>query len=226
MGTSRRALLHVFAVLALAAGAAAGTRPACAQPAAASEEPKPPAGSLAPKVEPKLKPAKAKPVVAKPAAKSESNAPPKTAAEYGRRFLFNKTVRHYSPQHGTQVEYHSADGRAFLWYPGNPMILRGQWRVEEVPNVPKLWEVPPGSGNIVERTLFQPCYRYGANTYNPVTRNHGDKWECSGFFTGFGEARGGDLFGLARGGAVPFVLGKQRHSYDELLAARKAASRP
>ena len=33
MGTSRRALLHVFAVLALAAGAAAGTRPACAQPA-------------------------------------------------------------------------------------------------------------------------------------------------------------------------------------------------
>ena len=41
-------------VLALAAGAAAGMRAGSAQPAAASDAPKPPAGSLAPHVEPKM----------------------------------------------------------------------------------------------------------------------------------------------------------------------------
>jgi len=41
-------------VLALAAGAAAGMRAGSAQPAAASDAPKPPAGSLAPDVEPKM----------------------------------------------------------------------------------------------------------------------------------------------------------------------------
>jgi hypothetical protein len=223
--------IHKYAALAaVGVGLALGPRGASAQPEkpAGSEKQAPPpqasspapAASPAPKPKPAARPAKPRPAAAKPA----NAGPPKTAAEWGRRFRANKTVLHYSPQHGTQIEYHTADGRAFLWYPGNPIILPGQWRVEEVPNVPKLWEEPPGSGNIVERTLFQPCYRYGPNTYNPVTRNTGDKWECSGFFTGFGEARDGDLFRLARGGPVPFPLMKRRYTYDELLAAVKAAA--
>jgi len=223
IGIERRAF-RAFAALVFTAGAATGTRPASAQPAAAPQEPKPPAaspapaGSPAPKPKPAAKPVKPKPAAAKPA----SREPPKTAAEWGRRFIVNKTLRHYSPQHGTQVEYHTADGRAFLWYPGNAIIVAGEWRVEEMPNAPKLWEMPPGSGNIVERTLFWPCYRYGPNTYNPVTRQHGDKWQCVGLLTGIGEARDGDLFRLARGGPVPFVLMKRRYTYDELLEAHKA----
>ncbi|HEX8662456.1 MAG TPA: hypothetical protein VF744_00330 [Beijerinckiaceae bacterium] len=217
----RRAPLRAFAVFVLAAGAVAGTGPASAQPAAAPDAPKPPAASPASKPKPAVKPAKAKAAAAKPA----SSERPKTAAEWGRRFLANRTYRSYSPQHGTQIEYHAADGRAFLWYPGNAVILPGRWRAEEVPNAPKLWEEPPGSGNIVERTLFRPCYRYGPDTYNPVTRHHGDTWECAGLFQGLGEARDGDLFRLARGGPVPFVLAKQRYAYDELLAARPPSRR-
>ena len=229
MSGSDRALARGLAlpVFCLVAYAALGLAPVSAQPSAAPQQQDTPAASSGAKQEPKPRPTRR---VAKPrsaAAKAADAGPAKTAAEWGRRFLANKTLRHYSPQHGTQVEYHTADGRAFLWYPGNPIILAGRWRVEEIPNAPKLWETPPGSGNIVERTLFQPCYRYGPNTYNPVTRNYGDNWECSApsLLTGIEEKREGDLFRLARGGPVPFVLAKRKYSYDELLAAAKAAGR-
>ncbi len=44
-----------------------------------------------------------------------------------KRFLGNTTSRSFSYQHGTQVEYLGADGRAFLWYPGNDKLVPGTW---------------------------------------------------------------------------------------------------
>ena len=79
----------------------------------------------------------------------------------------------FDPGHGTQVEYLAADGGAHLWYPGNSVILHGQWKKQ-------------GTGY---------CFKYGPNTYNPVTHVYGDKWECepNGVYTsGLVEQAKGD----------------------------------
>lgn len=150
--------------------------------------------------------------------------PPKTAEQYARQVMANKTFRSYSPQHGTQLEYNAPDGRTYLWYPGNAVVLEGRWRVEPDPHAPKLLETPPGSGNIVEGPpRFRRCYQYGSNTYNPVTGRRGGEWECQGVFSqGLGQPRGGDVFGLARRKTVPMVTTKQRYTYEELLAALRS----
>ncbi|MBV9078895.1 MAG: hypothetical protein JO048_15645 [Methylobacteriaceae bacterium] len=151
-------------------------------------------------------------------AASVAGAPQPDARAFASR-VGGKTYLSFSPQHGTQVEYLSSDGRAYLWYPGNQQVLAGQWRAEPDPFAPKFLESPIGSGNIYEAPpRFRLCYRYGPATYNPVTGSSGDKWECQGLFQGLGEARPGDFFGLVRARAAPLVLSKQRYSFEELRA--------
>jgi hypothetical protein len=57
--------------------------------------------------------------------------------------------------HGTQVEYLSPGGSAWLWYPGNSVILPGKWK----------------------RSGENICFAYTANSYNPVTGHKGGDWE-------------------------------------------------
>ena len=135
--------------------------------------------------------------------------------------IAGKTYRSYSPQHGTQVEYLSPAGKAYLWYPGNRVVLAGDWRVEPDPHAPRFLEIPPGSGHVEEAPpRFQRCYRYGANTYNPVTGSSGATWECQGVFSaGLGEPMAGDVFGLATRSAPPFVMDKRAYRYGDLKAA-------
>jgi hypothetical protein len=64
-------------------------------------------------------------------------------------------------QHGTQVEYHAPNGKTYLWYPGNSKIVVGDW------------EIRPSQHKSPEL-----CYRYGTDTYNPVTRTDGGNWRC------------------------------------------------
>lgn len=66
-----------------------------------------------------------------------------------------KTLLFYEPSHGNQLEYLDPNGRCYLWYPGNPIVLRGLWKADE--------------GSIY--------FRYGINTYNPVTGVVGGTWE-------------------------------------------------
>ncbi|MEP1613403.1 MAG: hypothetical protein ABJL72_15950 [Roseobacter sp.] len=101
------------------------------------------------------------------------------------------------PQHGTQVEYHASDGAAYLWYPGNHRIVVGEWKIEaEQGSKPK------------------KCYRYGTNTYNPVTKRRGGKWNCSNPIGGHDDFLRGNVFGL-KPGPVPFVTPKHREFYPE-----------
>lgn len=115
----------------------------------------------------------------------------------------------YSEAHGTQVEYTAKDGRAYLWYPGNKSILRGSWRIQTTPE---------GFGRM--------CFKYGRNTFNPVTNQGGGVWSCtlaSSFLSVEREYRPGDPLGLAQQAAVPFVLPSQGYvGFDRLLRADAA----
>ena len=102
----------------------------------------------------------------------------------------NATVVSRSPsiifkQHGTQVEYHAPNGKAYLWYPGNSQIVVSDWEIR-----PSQHKNP------------QLCYRYGTNTYNPVTDTRGGKWECGDIRYSDMDILRGNPFGL-RPGDVP-----------------------
>lgn len=101
--------------------------------------------------------------------------------------------------HGTQVEYLAANGGAHLWYPGNSVILHGQWKKQGA----------------------SYCFKYGPNTYNPVTHVYGDKWECepnSVYTSGLVEQARGDPLHLARRSAAPFPLPHNRVTLEQLAS--------
>ena len=105
---------------------------------------------------------------------------PRAAFEY-----CGKTLHFYEDSHGNQVEYLDPAGRSYLWYPGNRVVLVGQWRCDE------------------SRIYF----RYGYNSYNPVTGVIGGRWEpCTTalWSESIVEAVPGDILGLER--RLPFVL--------------------
>ena len=110
--------------------------------------------------------------------------------------------------HGTQVSYARSDGAVFLWYPGNSVVLQGEWETR--------------SGSV--------CFRYGTNTYNPATRRPGGSWSCmlaSQLDRATVELAYGDMFGLAKRVAVPFVLPGVKTTFAELQEfARLLAAEP
>ena len=121
--------------------------------------------------------------------------------------LVDKTQLFFGPGHGTQVEYLARGGTSYLWYPGNRVILRGDWKTE---------------GNRI-------CFRYGPNTYNPVTGQRGATWECQSlsdhrrFMT---ESRSGDVLGLAGRTKPPFTLDSRQVTLDALITAVQTGRQP
>ncbi len=109
-----------------------------------------------------------------------------------------KTKIFYERSHGIQVEYYSSSGGAYLWYPGNRGVVKGRWR----------------------RRGKQICFQYGANTYNPVTKKRGGRWECMPVAYHQKILKGsckGDVFNLATG-RIPYVLRKRRFGLVKLTA--------
>lgn len=107
------------------------------------------------------------------------------------------TVMSFDAGHGTQVGYRGPDGRYFLWYPGNQIVLPALWKSE--------------SGQI--------CFVYGPQTYNPVTKEEGGDWKCISLEIlnrYVLETAEGDIFGLSQRITVPFVLPKQRTTLAKL----------
>jgi hypothetical protein len=101
--------------------------------------------------------------------------------------------------HGTQVEYLAPNGGAHLWYPGNSVVLHGQWKKQ--------------GANL--------CFKYGPNTYNPVTHVYGDKWECepNGVYTSrLVEQAKGDPLHLGSRSAVPYPLPRNRVTLEQLAS--------
>lgn len=136
-------------------------------------------------------------------------------------FMADQTRMSYDPQHGTQVSYGARDGRTFLWYPGNSVVLQGEWRIATRTTEIKL------DGRVL-KTRSEPsiCFRYGQNTYNPATRQAGGNWECGPFEIRrrlLREARRGDVFGLAKAAVPPTLLGREPTTISELLRRARAA---
>jgi hypothetical protein len=105
-----------------------------------------------------------------------------------RTHFADETTLTYSKIHGWQAEYTSADGKAYLWYPGNKVILHGSWRV----------------------SAMSVCFRYEEESYNPATGRRGNQEECQpGTVAVFekSEQRPGDAFHLSAG--LPYVRGHE-----------------
>jgi hypothetical protein len=116
----------------------------------------------------------------------------------------NKTMVTYDRAHGTQVEYIAANGKTYLLYPGNKVVVRGNWKLSKT-KTPKVFEL---------------CFKYGANTYNPATGNSGGGWECqaAGFYlVDVVDTGEGDVLGLAAGKEPPFELSRRKASLQQLL---------
>lgn len=114
----------------------------------------------------------------------------------GRSILFSdypqpgKTYLSFSSAHGFQVNYLTAGGQAYLWYPGNSVILPEDYKRDVVAGRQAL------------------CWRHRRNTYNPVTKQRGGAFAC----TPLDMARktivaevSGDPFKLASG-TLPYRL--------------------
>jgi hypothetical protein len=115
--------------------------------------------------------------------------------------------------HGTQIEYLAADGRAFLWYPGNKVVLSGNWRTETEPRTV--------TDRSKERhfTVASLCFRYKTTRINPQTGESGANWSCTPslfYLRRKKEEVTGDVFGLSRQGAPPFILDREATTLDAL----------
>jgi hypothetical protein len=96
-----------------------------------------------------------------------------------------RTLAFYEASHGNQVEFLDVDGYCYLWYPGNSDIVVGRWRSDGL-------------------SIY---FRYGINTFNPVTGIVGGQWEpcpIEAWTTSIVEDIVGDALQLKN----PYVLGR------------------
>lgn len=112
----------------------------------------------------------------------------------------NRTILFHELNHGTQIAHLAANGRVFLWYPGNRGVVSGRWRTEG-----------RGAGR-------RMCFLYGSQSRNPVTGRRGGSWRCNPFghfWRGVKHSCAGDAFSLSSG-RVPFVLPRRTNEIGRL----------
>lgn len=122
--------------------------------------------------------------------------------EFVNQRFSNLTSKSYNGFHGTQIEYTSSNGRAYLIYPGNTHIVSGRWKARLTGNK---------SHDYVEL-----CFKYGANTYNPSTGKLGGNWGCksaAGPLRRNKEMYRGDILGLSGMLKLPAILPKRKNLY-------------
>ncbi len=138
----------------------------------------------------------------------------KVPASQLKNFISNKTIITYNRNFSTQIEFHSADGRTFLWFPGNQRIVRGLWKVQI--------SVQSSPFSSKKYSVANLCYKYGPNTYNPVTKKSGGQWKCLNpgvVFKTKTAKRSGDTFGLLGRTKVPFILQRKKYTFAEIKSA-------
>ncbi len=121
-------------------------------------------------------------------------------AEFVRGRLADQTVTSSPAAFGYQIEYYGADGRAYLWYPGNEVTAVGTYVLRTSMEPVNMFG---------DRAGVVICFDYGPNSYNPSTGKAGEE-ECEAayaFIAGIRGKRNGDVFNLSSG-RVPFVMTK------------------
>jgi hypothetical protein len=109
-----------------------------------------------------------------------------------------RTLVFYGGGHGIQVEYYARNGRSYLWYPGNSRSVRGQWKNSS------------GGSHV--------CFRYPANTYDPVKNKQLGDWNCKSKAKVQRMAKStckGDPFRLSSG-KVPYALKRGRGQLGQI----------
>ena len=146
-----------------------------------------------------------------------------TALEFRER-IGNTTRSSHNYAHGTQIEFHAANGRSYLWYPGNNTIVPALWRIAEG-SERIIVHVQTASGVEVRKAVIpEICYLYPGSSFNPVTNQRGGGWDCRSikrFRYSTVESRKGDVFGLSRSAFPPFILTNDRTTIDAILARCK-----
>lgn len=140
---------------------------------------------------------------------SMKSAPPITAKDV-RDFISERTRLTFSQSHGSQIEYAGKDGKVYLWYPGNGIILSGQWKAE-----PFFIEFVEGGQVTKKIEQDKICFRYDRATFNPVTGRIGGNWECSAlpsYKKTVTESEVGDTLNLKSQAEAPFILSRERTS--------------
>ncbi|KQP23787.1 hypothetical protein ASF27_13470 [Methylobacterium sp. Leaf102] len=131
-----------------------------------------------------------------------------------RAAMSDSTLLTHNTEHGTQVEFATKDGKVYLWYPGNDVILEGRWKPE--PFATEFME----KGRLVRRLeQSRICFSYPAASFNPATRKSGGGWECTSFEAyrpGVKEWKDGDILSLRGRKDAPFVLPAERTTLDSL----------
>ena len=133
-----------------------------------------------------------------------------TSPEAGKAFLSGTTVLSIDPRYGSQIEHLAADGKSYLWFPGQIRTTPGHWRV-----------TGDSSGSP------RMCFLYGANSYDPVEKTYGGAWECASLELYLGhlmQLAKGDPFGL-HDGSAPFPMPKPPQALDMIDAQAKGAGK-
>lgn len=101
--------------------------------------------------------------------------------------LSDHTFLYAREDYGVQIEYLAPDGRAFLWYPGVAAVVPGRWR-----------GAPDGD----------LCFSYNPQAGDGLPDAARD-WRCDAWEAQWSDIlskEAGDVFDLAEGGVVPFML--------------------
>lgn len=140
-----------------------------------------------------------------------------------RSLLIGKTWMSYEPRHGTQVTYIAADGSAFLWYPGNRVILPSRWAIVQQ-RQHFMYDHPElGRMQSMESTAVI-CFQYAGTSANPVTGNTSGL-ECANSSVWqryHHDSRQGDVLGLSTMVTPPFPLSKDKSTLALLLRRTKS----
>lgn len=105
--------------------------------------------------------------------------------------LSDTTTKSWSEEHGTQFEYLGNDGKAYLVYPGNTHVLKGQWTIIET----------RGAADI--------CFLYPSKSRNLITGELGGRWACQNgvaYLDRLDEVRENDLLYLTHLDKLPKTL--------------------
>ena len=140
-----------------------------------------------------------------------------------RRSMSNTTIQTYDSGRGTRIGYYAADGRSFLWHPGYKAVLRGEWKVQPG-SITINTEVKTARGTEVRQSAMSDiCFRHATDGSKPVGKQRLGSWECEPLVTLLLKkrqvgCRKGDIFGLSKRRAPPFVLRRDKTTIEKLLA--------
>ena len=112
--------------------------------------------------------------------------------------------------YGTQVEYVAPSGKSFLWFPANPLVVPGEWTLEEHPFRMQIRE------GVAVFNLVNLCFRYTPTGTGPGAVGGVSCSPAYSYLKRVRESVDGDIFGLSRHPSPPFVLDREQTTLDTL----------